>query len=967
MDWVLGPLGVPLDIIRLRGITARGRHGVLPEERVDGQVFIADLSLHLDAGPAAIADSVTRTVNYAEVARVTTEILSGEPVDLIETLASRVAQAVLELDLVRVADVTIHKPNAPIGVPCEDVSVTVRRSLQETDYTFVAPDSAMFEAVGEAERRADLDEEERREPLSVSGSLMPPPVSDALGRPVEARSAAALLPSHQVSEDEAVRSARPGKHSSGRRRRHDADAVAAVDLTPEEPVDAIVALGANLGEALSTLRSALDDLRDEPGIEVAAVSPLARTAPVGRPDQPDFFNAVAHIRTTLSPRTLLHTLQGIEEKHGRQRTGRWAPRTLDLDLIAYDTLLADEDELTIPHPRAHERAFVLVPWSLMSPKAFLPGLGGGPVATLAESAPDKGCIRWLAPDWDRPAQGRGPGGSGGPDMVAAPEAVAESTARPMLHEVDHAALIGEDGGADGSVRTANGSYDSDERTGPFGWDEPSGGPAPAFGTYAPPRELPALPAPLAARPAGRAPGQSWSPSGLAGGDGPGTDPGLSSSVPVGASTPPPLMGGRPAGGPAVDERLPAPLPPRIPPGRSRPRGPAGQSSRPDSGAPSQSVAGPSPASVAVAEPLPDPLPAALPRTAFTSRMPGIPSFFAAARQANQAGDSVVIESAEASSGGELESAAPAAFSSAFSSMAGFESYAAAHQGPSVFGRLELAQVPSTAQSSSRNEVEAPYPSQDAGEAFAPMFAAEGSAAMPARQPQPLPPPAAPVASPDFIQAAPAAATGEEPGAVLAGNGAPAAQSGFSAPLVPLMATAPPAPSFDQGPSPVQPVAAQPEAAAPGMGQPAAAPAGSAQGGVAAPNFDAPGVPGGLTARAAPGPMSFGPPAQAVAPGMADSPAESEARPAFRPIPGVQAAVPPAPELVSGAAFEVETRAPVPAYQSGAQPAPEIQPVSLLDPPAPRGPVRTSLAERGNPGGPSLGTAAYWMTPPNSDR
>ncbi|MDR0594958.1 MAG: 2-amino-4-hydroxy-6-hydroxymethyldihydropteridine diphosphokinase, partial [Bifidobacteriaceae bacterium] len=177
--------------------------------------------------------------------------------------------------------------------------------------------------------------------------------------------------------------------------------VASIDQAPAEPADAIIALGANLGEALATLRQALADLREEPGIEVLAVSPLARTAPVDFEDQPDFFNAVAHIRTTLSPRALLHSLQGIEEKHGRRRAVPGGPRTLDLDLVAYDTLLADEDELTLPHPRAHQRAFVLVPWSLMAPGAFLPGLGGGPVAELAEYAPDQGAIRWLAPDWER--------------------------------------------------------------------------------------------------------------------------------------------------------------------------------------------------------------------------------------------------------------------------------------------------------------------------------------------------------------------------------------------------------------------------------------------------------------------------------------------------------------------------------------------------------------------------------------
>jgi dihydroneopterin aldolase/2-amino-4-hydroxy-6-hydroxymethyldihydropteridine diphosphokinase len=173
-----------------------------------------------------------------------------------------------------------------------------------------------------------------------------------------------------------------------------------LDSPPAWPTDAILSIGANLGDALGTLRQAIDSLRSVPGIDVIGVSPLARTKPVGLPDQPDFFNAVVAIRTTLSPRALLDTAQGIEEQYGRDRQAPpGGPRTLDIDIVAFDTLLDGDDELEIPHPRAHQRAFVLLPWATLSPDAFLPGLGGGSVAVLAERAPDRAGIHWLALDW----------------------------------------------------------------------------------------------------------------------------------------------------------------------------------------------------------------------------------------------------------------------------------------------------------------------------------------------------------------------------------------------------------------------------------------------------------------------------------------------------------------------------------------------------------------------------------------
>lgn len=117
------------DTIALRGLCARGFHGVFEHERRDGQDFITDVLLHLDAGPAGTTDDLTRTANYAEVASTVERIITGEPADLIETVAQRIATAVLQEQPVAASvEVTVHKPQAPIPSDFADVSVTVRRS-----------------------------------------------------------------------------------------------------------------------------------------------------------------------------------------------------------------------------------------------------------------------------------------------------------------------------------------------------------------------------------------------------------------------------------------------------------------------------------------------------------------------------------------------------------------------------------------------------------------------------------------------------------------------------------------------------------------------------------------------------------------------------------------------------------------------------------------------------------------------
>jgi 2-amino-4-hydroxy-6-hydroxymethyldihydropteridine diphosphokinase len=146
-------------------------------------------------------------------------------------------------------------------------------------------------------------------------------------------------------------------------------------------VAAYVALGSNLGEPERQVREALEELTELPGSLVLASSHLYRTAPVGPPDQPDYVNAVAALKTRLSPRALLQELQAIELRHGRKRGGtRWGPRTLDLDILTYGDEQIDESGLTIPHAELPRRAFVLVPLADVAPKGTpIPGMG-----TLAE-------------------------------------------------------------------------------------------------------------------------------------------------------------------------------------------------------------------------------------------------------------------------------------------------------------------------------------------------------------------------------------------------------------------------------------------------------------------------------------------------------------------------------------------------------------------------------------------------------
>lgn len=261
------------DRIRLSGVTGHGFHGVFDHEKRDGQTFVVDVEVGAHLAAAGRTDELERTVNYGQIGALVRERIEGEPFDLIERLAEVIAADVLAHRLVDVVTVTVHKPQAPVGVEFGDVEVVLRR---------------------------------RRSPVPV-----------------------------------------------------------------------VIALGANLGRAEATLAEAIDALAAQVELTELQVSALYRTEPVGGPEQPAYVNCVVTARTRWSAPRLLAALHEVEADHGRVREVRWGARTLDLDLIQWgepgeaNEWRSDTDDLTLPHPRAQERGFVLVPWLDADPQARL--------------------------------------------------------------------------------------------------------------------------------------------------------------------------------------------------------------------------------------------------------------------------------------------------------------------------------------------------------------------------------------------------------------------------------------------------------------------------------------------------------------------------------------------------------------------------------------------------------------------
>jgi 2-amino-4-hydroxy-6-hydroxymethyldihydropteridine diphosphokinase len=160
-------------------------------------------------------------------------------------------------------------------------------------------------------------------------------------------------------------------------------------MLPSRPV--VLALGSNLGDRLDILQGGVDAIAGIPEVEVMTVSPVYETVPVGGPPQPDYLNAVLLARTALPSPALLDRLHEVEAAFDRLREVRWGPRTLDIDIVTVEGERSDDPVLTLPHPRAHERSFVLAPWHDADPDAELPGHGR--IATLLAAAGTDGIRR----------------------------------------------------------------------------------------------------------------------------------------------------------------------------------------------------------------------------------------------------------------------------------------------------------------------------------------------------------------------------------------------------------------------------------------------------------------------------------------------------------------------------------------------------------------------------------------------
>lgn len=338
--------GRNMDKITITGLHVQGRHGVLAAEHEEPQEFIIDVTLYLDLSDATRSDDLTDTVSYDQIANRIVSVVQGEHVDLIERLAQKIADSVLLSYRVNRVRVTVHKPHAPIAVDFDDVSVTIERN-QRTGIS-EAGEAAASEAGGQA---------------SAAGGE---------------ESSGATSGNGQADRQE--------DRGEGHQ---------------EETIhQAVISLGSNLGDKEQTLRSAVVALDAIPGNQVTGISPLYGTRPWGMPGgTPDFANAIVLLQTVHTPDSLLSSLQLIESAHGRSHEVHWGSRPLDLDIIDYDGQVRQDPHLTLPHPRAWQRAFVLAPWADIAPEAVLPGEHGGPIIDLLRRAPDRDAVTRVSDVW----------------------------------------------------------------------------------------------------------------------------------------------------------------------------------------------------------------------------------------------------------------------------------------------------------------------------------------------------------------------------------------------------------------------------------------------------------------------------------------------------------------------------------------------------------------------------------------
>ena len=350
-------------IIALKGLGALANHGVYEFERDRNQRFSADIVMWVET--AGTADDIAATVSYADIADEAMAVLTGTAVDLIETLAETIASRVMSHEGVVGTEVTVHKPDAPIDHPFADVSVTVRAG--QTD---AMPLSLSLKGIYEAEDGSVLTGEIEAYGRAQAPSPAEQEQSGALPtrRDVQAAHAA---PAHDATRPERLRSRR-----------------------------VVLAIGGNLGDVPVTLMHTVEALSYMEGFQIDDVSPIMRTKPVlapGQAPQPDYWNAVVVGSAIATPDELFAQTSRIERELGRERHERWGARTVDIDIIQIEGLASSDPVLTLPHPRAKERAFVLAPWLLCEPDAILEGVGR--VSDLLANTPDREGIIDAVDDW----------------------------------------------------------------------------------------------------------------------------------------------------------------------------------------------------------------------------------------------------------------------------------------------------------------------------------------------------------------------------------------------------------------------------------------------------------------------------------------------------------------------------------------------------------------------------------------
>ncbi len=251
-----------MDEIRIEDLEVYAFHGVFPEENRVGQTFYVNAVLYGDTRPAALADELTLSTHYGEVCHLITKWMKEHTCKLIETVAEHLAREILlQYPMVQELELEIRKPEAPVGLPFESVSVRIRRGW------------------------------------------------------------------HKV----------------------------------------YLSVGSNMGEREKYINHAIESLQADEDIRVEKVSSLLTTKPYGGVEQQDFLNGAIAIRTLLTPEELLVKLHEIEAAANRERTVRWGPRTLDLDIIFYDKLVYESEALILPHVDMENRYFVLKPLSELAP------------------------------------------------------------------------------------------------------------------------------------------------------------------------------------------------------------------------------------------------------------------------------------------------------------------------------------------------------------------------------------------------------------------------------------------------------------------------------------------------------------------------------------------------------------------------------------------------------------------------